>query len=149
MAKRLGEYEIVKMLAHETASRMLRKTIRELMAIPFDVPEEFVELKSVWDCVCAQVRYEHGAQWSAYEVTVRTFVECSVADLHEYERAALWLQSDAGSDWYCESPDKRLEWPVYDGDIVEYIVREYVYDSAGRWSNPQIRAFMRRVDVIG
>jgi hypothetical protein len=69
-------------------------------------------------------------------------VRARVADLPKHERDAIWLQTDAGGDWDCEEPEDRKAYPVVDDDIVEYIVRDYVYSQAGRWSNGRIRGYI-------
>lgn len=50
-----------------------------------------------------------------------------------------------GCDWlhdYSEESDEHP--PVFEEDIVQYIVQEYVYDKAGGWTNERIRAYLDR-----
>jgi hypothetical protein len=102
------------------------------------------ELKTTWDEICAQVQYEESFHWDAYDHTVRCIVRGHVAKLPKHERDAIWLQTNAGSDWDCEEPSDREADPVQDDDIVDWLTREYVYAEAGNWSNGRIRAYIER-----
>ena len=102
------------------------------------------ELKTTWDEVCAQVQYEESFDWDAYDDTVRAIVCTHVAGLPEHERQALWLLTDAGSDWEWEEPENRQTDPARDDDIIDWVTREYVYAEAGTFSNARIRAYIER-----
>jgi hypothetical protein len=144
MSDALSESAIVRALAQDAAGRITRKVIAGLQRINETFSGDDSELKTIWDEICVQVQYEESFLWDFYEETVRALVEAYVADLPKYEREAIWLQTDAGSGWDCELPENREPHPVFDDEIVDYLIQEYVYSEAGCWSNARIRAYIDR-----
>src|ERR1035437_3604814 len=144
MSEWLSESAIVRAVAHEAAQRIGRKVIADLQAMKDTMSGDDSELKTTWDEICVQVQDEESFYWDAYDQTVRSTVRVYVAALPQHERDALWLQTDAGSDWDCDEPESREASPVSEDDIIDYLVREVVYAEAGRWSNARIRAFNER-----
>jgi hypothetical protein len=142
MKPNLSEAGIVRALAEQVAQRMTRKTITALCGRTETTSGDDSGLKTVWDEICVQVQYEESILWDAYDLTVRSFIEAYVEDLQPHEQSALWLQTDQGCGWACEEPDDRDDDPVFNSDIVDYVVKDYVYIEAGRWSNRRIRAFI-------
>ncbi|HWX34930.1 MAG TPA: hypothetical protein VNZ53_46845 [Steroidobacteraceae bacterium] len=140
---KLSETAIVSAVAARAARGVGRKTIAALQKRTETTSGDPL-LRTVWDEVCVQVQYEESTLWDAYDETVRSFVAAYVEELPEHEREAIWLQTDQGSDWDCEDPADREPYPVVNDDIVGYVVHEFVYSEAGRWSNPRIRAFIER-----
>jgi hypothetical protein len=67
-------------------------------------------------------------------------------EIRLHEREAIWLQTDAGFDWRWDDEDARKPNPVYDGDIVEYLVHEYIYGEAENYTHVRIRAYIDRSD---
>jgi hypothetical protein len=144
MSKALKESTIVAAVAKLAAKRIGRKVIADLQHMQHTLSGDDSELKTTWDEICAQVQYEQSFAWDAYDETVRATVGGYVIDLPTHEREAIWLQTEAGSDWNCEEPESRQTYPVVDDDIVKYITTEHVYVEAGRWSNARIRAYIER-----
>jgi hypothetical protein len=144
MSEALSESAIVRAVAHQTSRRIIRKVIAGLQRIKDTLSGDDSELKTTWDEICAQVQYEHSIFWETYDEIVRDMVRVYVAELPKHEREAIWLQTDAGSDWHCEEPEDRAAHPVVDDDVVDYLVHEYVYPQAGRWSNVRIRDYIER-----
>jgi hypothetical protein len=140
----LGESSIVHSVAQEAARRVTRKVIADLQQMKDKLSGDDSGLETTWDEICVQVQDEHSALWDAYEATVRDIVAGYVADLPKHEREAIWLQTNAGSDWDCEEPNVREAYPVSDSDIIQYLIHEYVYAEASRWSNARIRAYIER-----
>lgn len=101
-------------------------------------------MSSVWDEICVQVQYEESFQWDAYEQTMRAFVEASIEDLAQFEREAIWLQTEAALEWEVKEAQERDPYPVYVGDIVDFVMQEHLLPKAGRWNNARIRAFIDR-----
>ena len=144
MSGGLSESSIVRAVAEASARRITRRVIRELRQMTDTMSGDDSELKTTWDEICAQVQDQESFHWDAYDATVRLIVQGHVATLSKHERDAIWLQTDAGSDWDCEEPSDREADPVQDDDIVDWVTREYVYAEAGNWSNGRIRAYIER-----
>ena len=140
----LSESSIVRTVAEQAARRITRKVIRELREMTGTMSGDDSELKTTWDEICAQVQYEESFNWDAYDHTVRAVVGAHIGGLPKHERDALWLQTEAGSDWECEESGDREADPVRDDDIIDWVTREYVYAEAGNWSNARIRAYIDR-----
>ncbi|HNU31948.1 MAG TPA: hypothetical protein PKN00_22345 [Sedimentisphaerales bacterium] len=144
MSEALSESAIVHALAQDAARRITRKVIADLQRMKHTLSGDDSELKTTWDEICVQIQSEQSFCWDVYDETVRAVVSGHVAKLAAYEREAIWLQSDAGGDWDCREPQEREAYPVCDGDVVDYLIREYIYAEAGRWSNARIRAYIER-----
>lgn len=144
MTTPLSEFGIIRAVAEQAAARVARKVIRDLQRMHHKLSGEDTEVRTTWDEICVQVQYEYSYYWDVYDETVRSLLAAYVEKLAEYEREALWLQSDAGFDWRFDNPKERFPYPVCDDDIVDHLAREHVYAEAGRWSNFRIRAFIER-----
>lgn len=144
MSDSLSESTIVCAVAQEAARRITRQIITELQRMNDTLSGDDSELKTVWDEIWVQVQDEESVSWDAYDETVRAIVSGYIAELPKHELEAIWLQTDAGSDWGYKEPEDREASPVCDDDIVEYLTREYVYAEAGSWSNARIRAYIER-----
>lgn len=144
MSDKLSESAIVRAVAQEASRLITRKVIRGLQNMKYTLSGDDSELKTTWDEICAQIQYEQSFSWDSYDETVRSYLNGYVNELPRHAQEAIWLQTDAGGDWYYEDPDDRDAFPVCDDDIVDYLAREYVYAEAGRWSNTRIRAFIDR-----
>lgn len=144
MRELLNESAIVRALAGAVVERITRRVIRDLQRMDVTLSGEDSGLKSPWDELCAQVQYMESFYWDAYEETVRAIVDGYVKDLPKYETEAIWLQTEEGFDWALKEPEDREPYPVFRGDIVEYVMREGVYLKAGQWSNARIRAYIDR-----
>jgi hypothetical protein len=146
MSDSLSEADIVRALARKVASRVARRTISDLRKMQNALLDKYPELETAWDEICVQVRYERSFLWGSYEETVRSLVDHYVGELQKYERDAIWLQTDAAMIWECEDSESPQSYPVRDGDIVNYIVHEYIFLTARAWSNARIRAFINRIN---
>jgi len=71
-------------------------------------------------------------------------IEGHVGSLSAHERGAIWLQTDAATDWECILPSGRDPDPVSIDDVVQHILREQVLPATGAWSNERVRAFLHR-----
>ena len=144
MSDPLSESGIVLAVAETAAQRITRKVIAHLRGMHDTTSGDDSELKTTWDEICVQMQDEPSCYWDAYDDTVQGIVRGYVTELPKHEREAIWLQTDAGSDWDYEEPEDREPQPVCDDDIVDYLAQEYVYKEAGRWSNARIRAYFDR-----
>ena len=144
MSDGLSESAIVGVLARISAERITRKVIAGLQRINETMSGGESELKTIWDEICVQVQYGESFFWEAYEKTVKALVAAYVVDLPRHEKEAIWFQTDAGCAWSCRIGDDPDPYPVSDADIVGYLIHDYVYSEAGRWSNARIRAYIER-----
>lgn len=144
MTRPLDESAIVTGMANAVACRVRRRTVAALQRLRGTVSGDDSELHSVWDELCVQVQNGESLYWDAYDETVKQIASGFIRELQGYERDALWLQSEAGIAWHCVDPEVRSESPVSEDDIIDYVVQEYVYAEAGRWSNTRIRAYIER-----
>lgn len=138
----LSESGIVQTVAVLAAQRIGRKVIAHLQQVDASRPIENFGLKSAWDEICVQIQSEYFIEWDVYDQTVRDLVRGYLTELPLHEKAALWLQTEAGQDWLCKEADERDPQPVDDNDIIAYIASETVYDEAGRWTNRRIRDYI-------
>lgn len=141
MNDQLSESRIVRTVADQACHRVARKVIRYMQQLKDTTSGEDSWLKTPWDEICAQVQFEYSFYWYAYVAELERSVGWYVADLSPHEREAIWLQTEPGFDWACETPDERESYPVFDEDIVAHIVSEHVLREAGQWSNTRIRKY--------
>jgi hypothetical protein len=142
MSDKLSFESIVRDVADRAARRVARKSIAALQKLTGAQSGDDSALKTVWDEICVQMQFEQSPFWDYYDAEVRRQVADLITALPKHEREAIWLQTDAGSSWECDEPENRAADPVDIDQIVEYVVPEYVYEEAGRWSNSRIRAFI-------
>jgi hypothetical protein len=139
------ENDVLRAFAKEIAERISRKTISALQKITDTLSGDDSELKNAWDEVCVQVQHDQSFFWDAYDNTVRSIVTAYIEELQSHEKLVLWFQTEQGWDWlYDHVEDSDEDLPVFDEDIVKYIVQEYVYYKANDWTNERIRAYLDR-----
>ncbi len=78
-------------------------------------------------------------EWAIYPTTSGCLKE-----LERYELHALWFQTDTGIDWLWDEPEDRNSIEDMEGDVIGYLLKEFVYTEAGRWSNARIEAYLER-----
>jgi hypothetical protein len=103
-------------------------------------------LINAWEEICVQVQGEESFFGVAYEETIYAVAEKFVLELKEHEKFYLWLETNEGSDWLFDQEDGDVNLPVVDGgmiqEVTEYIIREYIYEKAGYWTNQRIRDYL-------
>lgn len=103
------------------------------------------ELETTWEEICVQVQGEESGDWDAYDLTVKQTLLGSVTQLHQREREALWLQTEAGLEWASRREDGyAAAASVDDEEIAEYLKDNFIYPAAEDWSNERTRAFFER-----
>lgn len=80
---------------------------------------------------------------------MRDDIAYEVRKLPEFVWQAIWLQTDRGFDWLWdakdkENPDVQVYLDEEIEEIVDYIFSGYVLKKAEKWSNPRIRAYLKR-----
>jgi hypothetical protein len=121
-------------------------------------------LENVWDEICVQVQSAHSMFWDLYDEVVINLIMPHIKKLEDYEKTALWLQTDSGWDWkyFISGPYREKDGSYssislheehevsekdsafcYNTDIIaRYIASEYVYDKAGGYSNKKIKRYL-------
>lgn len=144
MGEGLSASSIVRAVAEGAAERITRKVIADLQQMTDTMSGDDSGLKTTWDEICVQVQGEESFYWDAYEQIVYGLVARHIIQLSKHEREAIWLQTGAGFDWDGEDPEEREVYPVCDDDIINWLIREYVYSKAENWSNARIEACLAR-----
>ena len=144
MSRTLSEGAVVRELADQICRRLTRRVIATLQKLNNGLLSgEDSGLENTWDEICAQLQFEAAFTWEAYDQTVKGLPESAVEILPPHEREAIWLQTPAAAHWDCE--DESLQsYPVLNEEIVEYLVNEYIYSEASKWSNRRIRTYLER-----
>jgi len=109
-------------------------------------------LKNIWDEVCVQVQDDYSVMWDAYEDTILGLIEQQVRKLDNEVIGAIWLHTDAGSDWESEIQGKIDEGEIKEWDqeevdynldeVGQYILQEHVLKSASDWTNKRIDKYI-------
>jgi hypothetical protein len=89
----LSESTIVSAVAHEAASRITRKVIRDLQRMTDTMSADDSGLETTWDEICVQVQYDNSMFWDLYDDLVHGIVGGYVPELPKHEREAIWLQT--------------------------------------------------------
>jgi hypothetical protein len=141
--RKLSESTIVQDLAESVCERVKTEVIRTLKGMEGGLSGEESGLGSVWEEICVQLQYEESVCWDTYDMTVRETVQFVVEELPPFEREALWLLTDEGSDWECDDEEDRVSYPICIPDIVRYVVEAVVYEE-GRFSTaPNVLRYLR------
>jgi hypothetical protein len=144
MSGALSESHIVMVVADGAIKRILRRIISDLRRMHQTLSGDDSGLKTTWDEICAQLQWEQSHSWELYDETVRVIVSSHVEELPVHEWEAVWLQTEAGSEWCSEDPADRDANPVNSDDIVNHVTTEFVYDEARNWTNDRIRSYIER-----
>jgi hypothetical protein len=140
----LTETSIVRATAEDAATRVTRKVVRALQKMKHTLSGDDSELKTTWDEICAQVQCEESFFWDTYEATVRDLVAAYTSPSCNSTSGRLFgyrpMRVAIGNARIQGSP--RLT--RCSTTIVDYLIHQYVYAEAGRWSNARIRAFIER-----
>ena len=147
MSGKLSESGVVRALANEVCRRITRKLIGKLQTFDGDALQSGDDsgLQNTWDEICVQMQFEQSIYWDAYEQTVWQLAVFQVENLPTHERESIWLQTPQGDDWDCQDESEREPYPVHNPDIVQYLISEFLYSEAGRWSNQRIRDYLDNV----
>jgi hypothetical protein len=145
MSRELSPAAIVRALAQEVCKRLVRKVVLHLQGMKESLLSgDDSGLQNTWEEICVQIQDEESVCWGAYDHTTRSLVTGFVGELPAHEREAIWLQTGPGQDWRFEDEAEREPYPVDNGDVVDYLVSEWVYAEADRWTNARIRKYLDR-----
>jgi hypothetical protein len=142
--RKLSEYTIVQDLGESVCKRVKIEVIRTLDGMEGGLSGEDSGLNTLWEEICVQVQHEESIFWDMYDRTVRETIQYVVEKLPPFEREALWLLTDEGSDWECDDESDRDPYPICVSDIVRYIIENAVYEEARCSTNPNVLKYLRR-----
>jgi hypothetical protein len=142
--RELSELTIARDLGQALAQRLVLGCIRDLQRMQDCLLSgDDSPLRSIWEEICVQQQREWSHSWRAYQQTIAACADYRIEDLKPYELDALWLLTRQGEDWDCELEDERESYPVYQGDVLDYIQDE-ILSRASNWSNERIRRYLER-----
>lgn len=156
---------IISELAKRECTKIARRVIRRLQKITNALLSgEDTELKNAWDEICVQVQSQESFYWDVYVDEMMRLVLIELDSQPNFVKEAIWLQTDNGQDWMIDNDCKESklltkdecklegnnnndddEIPVYEDDIADYFVRQYILVAAGQWHNRRIEAYIDRV----
>lgn len=143
-SRKLSEYTIVQDLAESVFERVKSKTIKMLDAMEGGYSGDSSGLSSLWEELCVQVQHEQSIDWRSCEMITYETVEGLVEELAPFEREALWLLTDEGSDWECDDEQERASYPVNVSEIVKHVVENGIYEAAAWSTKPGVLQYLRR-----
>ena len=117
----------------------MKNCIRDLRRLKITLSGDS-RLITTWDEICVQVQEEHSFYWYEYEGTILNFIVSEENKLEEFERYAIWFQTEEGIK-YDEEYDSENYSKSY--EITHYIKSELL-TRAGNWSNKRIRDYLAR-----
>ncbi|MEN5312317.1 hypothetical protein [Pseudomonas koreensis] len=142
--RKLSEYSIARDLGEALAQRLVMDCIHDLQAMrDCLLSGDDSSLQSIWEEICVQQQGELSYSWSAYQQTITDCTEGRIEGLQPYELDALWLLTRQAENWDCELEGERESYPVFTGDVSDYIQAE-ILRQANDWSNERIQCYLER-----
>lgn len=137
--RELFERRIIAELAERVCQRLTRKDTAKLQRMRDGLQSgEDSGLVSIWEEICVQIQGQQSIFWEMYDDIVCDLIEAELEKLPDFERKALWLQTEEGQDW-----DAEEEADVVSDHIISYLATR-IYGRAADWSNRRIRCFQER-----
>jgi hypothetical protein len=130
MPKMMSEPRVVAKLAEEVAQRLAKAVKSDLDELEGGLSGDDSGLETVWEELCVQVQGEESFAWDEYENIAFDAIEKHVENLMDHESAAIWYQTDEGTEWMFDEEDDRAPDPDTKDAVVEYVLRA-VYTLAG------------------
>lgn len=130
--------EVLTYFAEKISKAVIANSIRQYQKWKITLSGPGSGLITTWDEICVQIQGEYSFHWDDYEEAVENHLQDEIEKLNEFERIALWYQTDPG--YYFDEEEDEV--PVYiEGDILEYLKAE-IFKKAGSWSNERIRKYL-------
>ena len=84
--------------------------------------------------------------WNSYVTTIEPLILGEVKRLDAMTTAAIWLQTEQGTDWLWDNKEENEQGgvPANSEDIVEYILSQYALSAAADWTNRRIEKYLQR-----
>lgn len=153
--------KIIQHVSDEACQKISKEIIKELKRMKKGLPSgDDSGLKTIWDELCVQAQVEYSVMWDAYEDTMLRMIEAEI-DTQKLDKVvigAIFLQTDAGSDW-----EEDIENKIEDGEIKEwdqadvdydrtevgkYIIQEHIMKAAHDYTNRRIEKFIDNEDTL-
>lgn len=135
--------KIIEYVAKEACKKVSTKIIRKLQQMTeCMLSGDDSELGNVWDEICVQIQWEESTMWDVYLDTIRSFIQHEMNKINVKIKQAIWLQTEEGLDWEFDDEQGSLEF--CEDDITEYILQDYILQSAVDWSNKRIEKYLER-----
>lgn len=134
----MDKSQLISSFVRPLIAKLVSQAIRQFQRLHVTLSGEDSGLKNTWDEICVQIQGEYSFHWDDYEDVVEEHLKAEVRKLNDYERFAIWLQSDQGM-FFDESEDGSPEFT--DDDLVDYLKGE-IFQKAGNWSNERIRKYL-------
>lgn len=139
MNDKLSEASIVRTVARIACEAIAGRVMRALQKMDTNAIKHICNTSNAWDELCAQLQYERLLCWDFYEATVQQLVRSQIGKLAKHEYDAIWLQTDAASEWERLDDTRQDPYPVCLDDVVFLIANSYVYRKASQYRNERIR----------
>lgn len=133
---------VVADLANQVTARVVGKVRRQLQRMTEGRQSgDASPLKDLWEEICVQVQGEESVLWDSYRDLVQDFTARELRNLRTFELEAVWLQTDAGWDWFHEdgNDDRRA---ACEADEVAADLVDRLLEVAANWSNARIRMYL-------
>jgi len=124
--------------ADAVCKRLTSEVVKQLKSMP-NPSSEITGMKSIWHDICAQLQYEQSIEWDAYEYEAKSSVWRYVEELNRDDLTCVWLQTSQAEDLPWKDHDEPDEIPSFADDVVDYILREYVFDQAINSEDREVR----------
>jgi hypothetical protein len=139
-----ADERVVRALAEAICVRVVRSVIRSMRQFPAgNLADE--GLDTVWEEFCVQIQGIETVIWPVYERFAMEFLYPLAEGLADYERTAVWLQTQRADDWRIDYEFQEPDDPVDDAppvdldEVADYLYAELCH-AAGYYSNRRIRA---------
>ena len=136
------ESKITHQVAVNIINCITRKTIRTLQQITdCQMSGDDSGLENAWDEICVQIQDQYSIFWFAFDEVIQSVILGFVEELEQYEKQAIWLETEEGGEWLDDELDNQD--PVFNlDDIVDFIKEQFVYSEALGWTNKKIRIYL-------
>ncbi len=102
-------------------------------------------LKNIWDEYCVQTQSEKSFFYSSYEDVIKEMIRTELTRVPNELRAAIWLQTEEGMDWYEMNSETDAEQTSDSDDIVDHVY-ESVEEKSLNYTNSRIEKYIYRSD---
>jgi len=139
-----SEGDIVRALADHVVQRVVNNVREEFENLPAELSGDDSGLADAWEEFCVQVRFQYSTSWHAYLMTLDSSVRYHVEELEEYERLAIWYQTEEGIEWWCANKEDRKHLFFCSINEVCRFVKDAVFSHAADWSSPSVEKYLGR-----
>lgn len=120
----MTDSEIVDALGESLIKKIVTSVQLALEDMPGGLSGDDSGLCNVWEEYCAQVKFQHSTFWGTYVQTLEGFIAGEVEELKEFEKLAIWYQTDEGWMWHSSTEQEREEHrmdSMSDSAVIEFL----------------------------